>query len=134
MANPRWQLGAGVRLEGDKLVDTRLDRTFSLNQASLLIIAALLRGDGLEEIAAQYARAFGVDPARAQADIRELLTQLERQQLLATRRRGAALARRAAVEQVLRHPAAQAVTRWLQAGLTWYFRLIHNVLGRESVG
>lgn len=134
MAGLEWRLGDNVRLEGDNLVDGSLDRTWTLNPASLLIISELLRGASVQHVTEAYAAEFEVSLDEASQDVIGLISALERQQLLATRKREAAIARRAAVDQVMYHPVAQAFSRTLLAAYTWYFRLINKVLGRDSVG
>lgn len=116
------------------MIDDRFDRSWTLNETSLVVVTGLLQGDSLPDVTQRYAEAFEIGQEEAQADVEALLTALERQQLLATRRREEAVARQEAVDQVMRHPAALVITRILLDGFTWYFRLIHKVLGRDSVG
>ncbi|MEV0621715.1 PqqD family protein [Nonomuraea sp. NPDC050404] len=80
-----WHLGPNVRRHGHLLFDVEAGGYFALNPTAALVVDALIEGRSLAEAADKLSNAYVVTSTQAHADVKALVSQLSRADLLMER-------------------------------------------------
>lgn len=82
----RVRLAAGVSISSDHLRDDMTGRKIAINRSAFDLISQFDGTRTLKDVATAHARRYGVDPERVQADLRGIVTALDRHALLVIRK------------------------------------------------